>query len=412
MNSINELIIDMCPNGVEFKELGSLGKFYGGITGKNKNDFVDGNKAFITYKNVYSNLALDVNPSDRVRIADNENQRTLEYGDVVFTGSSETPDECGISSVVTEKTSRKLYLNSFCFFFRFDNLDEIEPNFMKYIFRSASLRRQIGKTANGVTRYNVSKKLMEKVVIPIPPLDVQKEIAKLLDDYVRVENDLELTLNNELNSIEKQFMFYSSRLINSLRDVSPVPLESVCEVYDGVHNTPNYTETGVKFVSVENIDDLYGSQKYISEEDYQKYKIKPQIGDVFMTRITAGIIGKCTIVDRDEPLAYYVSLALLRHKEELLPDYLKCFLESGAGREELDKHILWNATPTKINKGEIGKLNIIVPSIEKQKEIVEILNTYREKKEKLVAEISNELMGRQKQYEYYMDKLLTFDKAV
>lgn len=412
MNSINELIKEKCPNGVEFKELGSLGKFYGGITGKSKNDFVDGNEAFITYKNVYSNLALDVNPSDRVRIADNENQRTLEYGDVVFTGSSETPDECGISSVVTEKTSRKLYLNSFCFFFRFDNLDGIEPNFMKYIFRSASLRRQIGKTANGVTRYNVSKKLMEKVVIPIPPLDVQKEIAKLLDDYVRMENDLELTLNNELNSIEKQFMFYSSSLINSLRDVSPVPLESVCEVYDGVHKTPNYTETGVKFVSVENIDDLYGSQKYISEEDYQKYKIKPQIGDVFMTRITAGIIGKCTIVDRDEPLAYYVSLALLRHKEELLPDYLKCFLESGAGREELDKHILWNATPTKINKGEIGKLNIIVPSIEKQKEIVEILNTYREKKEKLVAEISNELMGRQKQYEYYMDRLLTFKEAV
>ena len=122
MSRIEDLIERLCPDGVPFYELGQLGKFYGGITGKSKDDFVNGNAKFITYKNVYSNPALKIDVDDRVRIADDEKQRTLEYGDVIFTGSSETPDECGISSVLTEKTDEKLYLNSFCFVFRFINI--------------------------------------------------------------------------------------------------------------------------------------------------------------------------------------------------------------------------------------------------------------------------------------------------
>ena len=117
MNKLEQLINDLCPEGVEYKTLGEIGKFYGGLTGKSKKDFEDGNEVFITYKNVYSNPALDIYPNDKVKIADGEKQRTLEYGDIVFTGSSETPDECGFSSVVTREPDRKLYLNSFCCFF-------------------------------------------------------------------------------------------------------------------------------------------------------------------------------------------------------------------------------------------------------------------------------------------------------
>lgn len=99
MSKLDELISYFCPDGVPHKSLGELGKFYGGLTGKSKNDFIDGNAKFITYKNVYSNPALKLDVEDRVKIAPGEKQRTLEYGDVIFTGSSETPDECGISSV-------------------------------------------------------------------------------------------------------------------------------------------------------------------------------------------------------------------------------------------------------------------------------------------------------------------------
>lgn len=116
MSRLDELIQELCPNGVEYKTLGELGKFFGCLTGKSKDDFIDGNAKFITYKNVYSNPTLRLDVKDRVKIADGEKQRTLQYGDVIFTGSSETPDECGISSVITVKTNEELYLNSFCFF--------------------------------------------------------------------------------------------------------------------------------------------------------------------------------------------------------------------------------------------------------------------------------------------------------
>ncbi|WP_304141078.1 hypothetical protein, partial [Finegoldia magna] len=80
MSRLDELIQKLCPNGVEYKELGEIGNFYGGLTGKSKEDFQNGNKSFITYKNVYSNIALNIEPVETVKIKENENQRTLEYG--------------------------------------------------------------------------------------------------------------------------------------------------------------------------------------------------------------------------------------------------------------------------------------------------------------------------------------------
>ncbi|MCD8015165.1 MAG: restriction endonuclease subunit S, partial [Lachnospiraceae bacterium] len=201
MSKIAELISASCPDGVPYKTLGELGVFYGGLTGKSRNDFKDGNAKFITYRNVYSNPALKIDVDDRVKIAEGEKQRTLQYGDVVFTGSSETPDECGISSVVTVETDEKLYLNSFCFFFRFNDLSIMLPDFAKHLFRSSELRYQIGKTASGVTRYNVSKKLMEKVTIPVPPLEVQREIVRILDNFT------------ELTARKKQYEFYRDKLL-------------------------------------------------------------------------------------------------------------------------------------------------------------------------------------------------------
>ena len=210
---LGNLIQKLCPDGVEYKKLGELGKFFGGLTGKSKDDFTNGNAKFVTYKNVYANPALQIDVEDRVKIADSEKQRTLQYGDVVFTGSSETPDECGISSVVTIKTDEKLYLNSFCFFFRFNDLSIILPDFAKHLFRSNDLRYQIGKTASGVTRYNVSKKLMEKVIIPIPPLPVQREIVRILDRFDTLCNDLTGGLPAEIEARQKQYEYYRDKLL-------------------------------------------------------------------------------------------------------------------------------------------------------------------------------------------------------
>lgn len=208
-------------------------------------------------------------------------------------------------------------------------------------------------------------------------------------------------------------MYKLERLINELcpNGVEYVKLNTICKIYDGTHSTPQYTDEGVKFVSVQNINDLYATDKYISQDDFEKYKVTPQVGDVLMTRI--GSIGVCAIVDRDEPLAYYVSLALLHPDAKVINSkYLKYAVESLHGRKELRKRTLVNAVPIKINKEDIGKITIPIPPLPVQKEIVKILDNFTELTSKLIAELTAELAAREKQYEYYRNRLLNFGDNV
>ena len=216
-SKLDELISELCPNGVEYKNLKELGSFFGGLTGKNKNDFVDGNARYITYKNVYCNAAVDFSTNDFVKVSDGEKQNVLQYGDVIFTGSSETPDECGFSSAVTCHLNEEVYLNSFCFAFRFNDVSMMNPDFSKYLFRSSALRSQIKRTANGVTRFNVSKALMSKVTIPVPPLEVQNQIVQILDRFDALCNDLTQGLPAEIEARRKQYEYYRDQLLTFKR---------------------------------------------------------------------------------------------------------------------------------------------------------------------------------------------------
>ena len=285
MNKIDKLIEKLCPDGVKFYEMGELGKFYGGLTGKSKDDFVDGNAKFITYKNVYSNPALDLNIEDKVKVDENENQRTIQYGDIIFTGSSETPDECGFSSVVTKETDEKLYLNSFCFFYRFDDNSIMLPDFAKHLFRSSELRNQIIKTASGVTRFNVSKKLMEKVRIPVPPLEVQCEIVHILDEFTLLSAEL----SAELSARKKQFEYYRENMITNVEG-KEYKLEDIVHIYLGLTHTPKYVDEGIKFISAQNTSKDFldlSNVKYISEEEYNSItsNAKPKRDDILFTRV-------------------------------------------------------------------------------------------------------------------------------
>ena len=130
-----------------------------------------------------------------------EKQNKIQYGDVLFTGSSETPNECGMSSVLTKKIDEPLYLNSFCFGFCFHNTNLLLPEFSKYLFRDEQMRKQIAKTASGVTRFNVSKKRFAKMTIPLPPLTIQAEIVKILNSFTELEAELEAELGSEKEAV-------------------------------------------------------------------------------------------------------------------------------------------------------------------------------------------------------------------
>ncbi len=135
-------------------------------------------------------------------------------------------------------------------------------------------------------------------------------------------------------------------------------LGDVTEVFDGTHQTPTYTDGGVMFVSVEDIATLR-SDKYISRDAFEKdFKVHPEKGDTLMTRI--GDIGTANVVNSDDDLAFYVSLALLKPRE-IDSIYLVYCLSSPFARNELYKRTLHIAFPKKINKNEIEKSLIPYP---------------------------------------------------
>jgi type I restriction enzyme S subunit len=209
MSRIDDLIAEHCPDGVEFKPLGDIGTIFGGLTGKSKADFANGNARYISYVNVFNNIAVNVEANDFVQVEAGERQRTLRRGDILFTGSSETADEACMSSVVTSDISEPLYLNSFCIGFRLSDPKTLYPEFSKYLFRSNEMRKQLVRTASGVTRFNVSKARLARVKIPVPPPTIQREIAKVLDTFTKLGAALEA----ELEARRQQYRHYRDALL-------------------------------------------------------------------------------------------------------------------------------------------------------------------------------------------------------
>ena len=172
-------------------------------------------------------------------------------------------------------------------------------------------------------------------------------------------------------------------------------LGEIANVYDGTHQTPNYKNEGIMFLSVENIKNLQ-SEKYISKKDfYRDFKIYPEKNDILMTRI--GDIGTTNIVRDDIPKAYYVSLALLK-PQKINCEYLNIAIQSEYVQKGLMQRSLLTAIPMKINKEQIGQVDVLYP----------INNVEQEKIGTIFKAIDNLITLHQSKY----DKLVNVKKAL
>ena len=178
-----------------------LGTSYSGLFGKSAQDFGSG-KPFITYLNVYSNNVINENDFQYVAIKDGEKQNVAEYGDVLFTLSSETPKEVGIGSVYLGK--EKVYLNSFCFGIHITNTEVAFPPFLSYYVSSTAFRKFIYPYAQGSTRFNLCKADFEKASIKLPTLEKQKRIYSILSHIdSKIETERQML---DLYNSQKQYL--------------------------------------------------------------------------------------------------------------------------------------------------------------------------------------------------------------
>lgn len=184
----------------EQRKLGDLGKTFTGLSGKTKNDFGHGDAEFVTYMNVFSNPISNTDQTENVEIDDRQNE--VEYGDIFFTTSSETPEEVGMSSVWLGNKPN-VYLNSFCFGYR--PTEKLDPYYMAYMLRSPEVRKKFLFLAQGISRYNISKTKVMDLFVPIPKIEEQMVIGKFL-------NNLDNLVNLHQRKLEKLEQFKQAML--------------------------------------------------------------------------------------------------------------------------------------------------------------------------------------------------------
>ena len=343
---------------------------------------------------------MKIDVDDKVKITEGEKQNVIEYGDVLFTGSSETPDECGMTAVLTQEAKEPLYLNSFCFGYRLFDKKLYLPDFLKHLFRSSELRKQIRRTANGVTRFNVSKVKMLEVQIPLPPLEIQSEIVKILDNFA----ELTAELTAELEKRKKQYEYYRDMLLNgeceaereaggaSSSTTRWVKLEQCCQILDNkrkpitksAREAGNYPYYGAN-----------GIQDYVADYIFDgTFVLVGEDGSVVTPNgnpVVNWAEGKIWVNNHAHIIAE-IDGVLLR--------YLFHYLQT------VNVASLIHGNIPKLTGRDFRALEIPLPPLAEQERIVAILDRFDSLCNSLTEGLPAEIELRKKQYEYYRDKLL------
>ncbi|MCK9438474.1 restriction endonuclease subunit S [Patescibacteria group bacterium] len=358
----------------EYK-MNDIGKTYPGITGKDKDDFGKG-KPFVSYMNVYSNSKTNLNIKTLVDISDNENQNRVKYGDIFFTTSSETPNEVGMSSVLLSKNFKDLFLNSFCFGFRLNNFKIIIPEFARFYFRGRYFRKEMTRIAQGISRFNLSKKyfLYTSIVVP-DSIEEQNKIVQILETW---DNYLE-KLNKKIE-IKKQIKkgLMQNLLTGKVRlkgfndEWKNVKLGDVCKLYQPKTISSNEINRNGKYL-------VYGANGVIGR--YDKYNHEES--EVLITCRGA----TCGRINFSKPKSWITGNAMVAQPIKNRID--KLFLFYLLNKINLLNVVTGLAQP-QITRKDLSPFNIFISPLKEQQAIAEILSSADreieslEKKKKIV----------------------------
>lgn len=411
MSKIEELIQQYCPDGVEWKPIEEFSIPLKGMGGVSNKWADSGNCQFIDYKNAYNHIKIDVTLLPYATVKNPEKQTVLQKGDILFTSASETPDECAISSVIEDDIQEGIFLDDHLFGIRLT--DKYKPlisvGFLKHFFRTSDFRQSILMAVRGVTRHYISKPDFMKLSIPIPPLEVQEEIVRILNKFSLLTAELEA----ELELRRKQYDFYRNQLLSFDSDSDTVQWKKLGEVATFRYGyTDKAKDLGTaRYIRITDIDEngclLQQNPKYIDiKDDNQTYLLKR--GDVLVAR-TGATFGKTLYYNQEEPAIYASFLIRIELNNSVLSRYYWHFSKSSTYWEQANKYVS-KAGQQQFNSNAICKISIPIPPLPEQQRIVDILDRFDALVNDLSAGLPAEIEARRKQYEYYRDTLLTFKR--
>ncbi|MDH7900824.1 restriction endonuclease subunit S [Bifidobacterium catenulatum subsp. kashiwanohense] len=383
MSRIDDLIAEYCPDGVRHQTLGEIGEFIRG-NGIQKRDFRDSGFGCIHYGQIYTYYGLFADHTKSFIDPNLAEKRKKAYkGDLVIATTSENEEDvCKACAWLGEEP---IAISGDAYIFRHHQ----NPKYISYCFQSELFQSQKKKYITGTKVLRVNGDAMAKIHVPVPPLPVQEEIVRILDSFSSLEAELEAR--------RKQYAYYRDQLIRDCPSIRWIPLSEISENCDKSRKpikkekriagkTPYYGASGV-------VDYVDG---FTHEGDY-----------LLLSEDGANLLA------RSMPIAYQISgrnwinshAHVLRIENANLRQLVEMYLNSIS----LEPYITKGAQP-KLTKQRMETIAVPVPSEDYLSRIVEMLTKFYALTTSLTDGLPAEIEARRKQYEYYRDRLLSFDE--
>ena len=404
MSKLDELLRELCPDGVEYKKLGEIATISRGGNFQKK-DFLTEGVPCIHYGQIYTKYGLFADKTFTF-ISEEcaKKQKMARPNDIVMAVTSENiEDVCkclawlGDEPVAVSGHSAIIHHNQ-------------NAKYLVYYFHSQMFFAQKRKLAHGTKVIEVTPDALVDIALPVPPIEIQREIVRILDNFT----NLTAELTAELTARKTQYAYYRDNLLTTKPQWNHVKILDMLSqpITDGPHTTPQFVQNGVPFISVDSIWDgkihFEKRRGYITEEFDEECckKYKPQKNDVYMVK-SGSTTGKVAFVDTDIRFNIWSPLAAMRVNEKNSARFLFYLLQTERVQKQVKAKSSHGSQPN-LGMRELEQFEVDIPPLDVQNRIVNVLDNFEKICSDLNIGLPAEIEARQKQYEYYRDKLLTF----
>lgn len=387
MSQIENLIKKHCPNGVEFIPFSNVMKKFT-LKAKNAPEIklvyaVSKTDGIIPSLDYWGKNTSVKRVDTQIYSDDISNYNVIRKGMFAY-----NPARLNIGSISCLFDGEDGLLSPMYCIFEIDE-KKLTQKYVYYFIKSTKTIAKFDAMKEVGARFRFDFKNWEKIKIPVPPIEVQNEIVRILDNFTKLEAELEA----ELEARRRQYEFYRDKLLSFDTHTHTIKWVSLGEVIK-IKNGKDYKKFGYGKYPV------YGSGGIIANIDNFIYD-KPS---VLIPR--KGSLNKLYYID--EPFWVVDTIFYTEIYENLIiPKFVFYYLKM----LHLEKLNLAGGVPS-LTQTQLNKIKIPLPNLEKQKEIVEILDKFDALVNDLSVGLPAEINARRKQYEFYRDKLLSFDEII
>ena len=420
MSNLEELIERLCPDGVEYKTLGEVATDIYRGAGIKRDQIRKTGTPCVRYGEIYTTYGIFfdscVSYTDESLLT---TKKYFEYGDILFAITGERVEDIAKSCAYVGH--EKCLAGGDIVVLKHNE----DPKYLSYALATTDARRQksFGKSKNKVVHSSVPA--IKSIKLPVPPLEVQREIVRILDNFTFLTAELAA----ELAARQKQYEYYrdllltfkanESTILNELElsgairwmklgDIADVTKLAGFEFTNYVQYSNNGSIIALRGLNVKNGSLILNDVKYIDHSDFSKLnRSKLFVDDMLFTYV--GTVGQVALVDKNDKYYLAPNVARIRFNDcNVKAKFVLYYFQSNQFVNGQMNRLMAESSMKNLTMEKIRKFIIPVPPLEVQQRIVGILDRF----DALCNDISNglpaEIEARQKQYEYYRDKLLTF----